>query len=241
MLGEKGDFMNHTDVRRLFTHLVWLILVLGSAALAQLEVGDRLFDEGDYAAAAAAYQEAAADGDGVALYKLADAKVYQASRTEGETAEKLYNEAVAAAKEAVEVVPDDLEAHMSLVRAWGRLAQYQGIFESLNLATLMKNELDLILERDPEHDGALHALALWHLNVPWLLGGRSDKTRGLFEQAIAVEPTVLHHLEYGESLLELGDLAAAKTQLQAALALPAETAAERDEQARAQALLKSSF
>ncbi len=230
--------MNPKFVGRLFTQLVWLMLALCSGALAQdIQTGDRLSDAGDYAAAAAAYQQAAADGDSVALYKLADAKVYEAGQTEGGAAEKLYNEAVAAAKEAVAALPDDLEAHMSLVRAWGRLAQYQGIFESLNLATLMKNELDLILERDPEHDGALHALALWHLNVPWLLGGRSDKTRGLFEQAIAVEPTVLHHLEYGESLIELGDPAAAKTQLQAALALPAETAAERGEQVRAQTLL----
>ncbi len=212
--------------------------LFSSAALAQdVQTGDRLSGEGDYAAAAAAYQQAAADGDNVALYKLADAKVYEAGQVEGEAAEKLYNEAVAAAKEAVAALPDDLEAHMSLVRAWGRLAQYQGVFESLNLAPLMKNELDLILERDPEHDGALHALALWHLNVPWLLGGRSDKTRELFEQAIAVEPTVLHHLEYGESLITLGDPAAAKTQLQAALALPAETAAERGEQVRAQGLL----
>ena len=42
-----------------------------------------------------------------------------------------------------------------------------------------------------------------------------------------------------ELLLALGDLAAARTQLEAALALPAETAADRDEQARAQALLDS--
>ena len=232
----KEGVMTYTLVRR-FVGLVLILVALSGAAAQSVEAGDRLFDEGDYAGAARAYQQAAADGDGVALYKLADAKVYQAGQTEGEAAEGLYDKAVAAAKEAVEVVPDDLEAHMALVRAWGRLAQFRGIFESLNLATLMKDELDLILERDPEHDGALHALALWHLNVPWLLGGRSDKTRGLFEQAIAVEPTVLHHLEYGESLLTLGDPAAAKTQLEAALALPAETAAERGEQARAQRLL----
>ena len=70
----------------------------------------------------------------------------------------------------------------------GRLAQYRGVLESLNLATLMKGELDYILERDPEHDGALHALALWHLNVPWVFGGRTDKVRGLFEQADSGSP-----------------------------------------------------
>ncbi len=203
-----------------------------------LETGDRLFDEGDYSGAAAVYEGVyEAEGDGVALYKLANAHVYAARTAEGDEVVALYDAAVTAAREAVELVPDDLEAHMALVRAWGRLAQYRGVLESLNLATLMKEELDLMLEQDPNHDGALHALALWHLNVPWLFGGRSDQTRGLFDQAIAVEPTVLHHLEYGEALITLGDPAAAQAQFEAALELSAQTAADRFEQARAEKLL----
>ena len=130
-----------------------------------------------------------------------------------------------------------LLALFALARAWGRLAQYRGVLESLNLATLMKQELDLMLEQDPNHDGALHALALWHVNVPWVFGGRSDQTRGLFDQAIAAQPTVLHHLEYGEALITLGDPAAARAQFEAALRLSAPTAADRFEQARAQELL----
>lgn len=228
--------------------LVLLVMMTAAQVFAQdIETGDALFDEGDYAGAVTAYQQAFdansrdEGGDGVALYKLADAKVYEAGQMEGDAAKALYSEAVDAAKEAVELVPDDLEAHMALVRAWGRLAQFQGVLESLNLATLMKQEMDLILERDPNHDGALHALALWHLNVPWIFGGRQEKVRELFEQAIAVQPTVLHYLEYGESLITLGDPAAARVQLEQAVALPAPTAADRDEQTRAQALLDSGF
>ena len=227
-----------------FLFVLTCCLGLGVTLAQDLKTGDALFDGGDYAGAAGVYQrvfDASGDQDGVALYKLANAKVYAAGQTEGDAAEALYAAAVTAAKEAVELVPDDLEAHMALVRAWGRLAQSRGVLESLNLATLMKEELDFILERDPEHDGALHALALWHLNVPWVFGGRTDKVRGLFDQAIAVHPTVLHHLEYGESLLTLGDPAAAKAQLEAALAMPAQTAADRNEQARAQTLLETSF
>ena len=227
-----------------FLFVLTCCLGLGVTLAQDLKTGDVLFNEGDYAGAAGVYQrvfDASGDQNGVALYKLANAKVYAAGQTEGDTAEALYAAAVTAAKEAVELVPDDLEAHMALVRAWGRLAQSRGVLESLNLATLMKQELDLILERDPEHDGALHALALWHLNVPWVFGGRTDKVRGLFDQAIAVHPTVLHHLEYGKSLLSLGDPAAARAQLEAALAMPAQTAADRNEQARAQALLETSF
>lgn len=220
---------------------VWLLSGAGvQGGGAGIAEGDRLFDAGEYAAAAAAYEASFdADGDAVALYKFANAKTYQAGRTEGEAAAALYEEAVAAAREATELASDDPEAHMALARAWGRLGQYRGVLESLNLATLMKGALDRTLELDPEHDGALHALALWHLNVPWIFGGRAEQTRPLFEQAIAIQPTVLHHLEYGEALLTLGDPVAARAQLEAALALPAETAADRDEQARARELLAS--
>ena len=236
--------MTHMSARALqrLWYLLFIFCFLGFSAAQNLETGDALFAKGDYAGAAGVYQRVFdATGDGVALYKLANAKVYAAGQTDGATAESLYDAAVTAAKEAVKLLPDDLEAHMALVRAWGRLAQYRGVLESLNLATLMKKDLDFILERNPNHDGALHALALWHLNVPWVFGGRSDKTRGLFEQALAVHPTVLHHLEYGESLLTLGDPAAAKAQLKAALKLPAPTAADRDEQAKARSLLATSF
>ena len=219
-------------------------LGLGVSLAQDLNTGDILFAQGDYAGAAGVYQrvfDASGDQDGVALYKLANAKVYAAGQTEGDAAEALYEAAVTAAKEAVKLAPDNLEAHMALVRAWGRLAQSRGVLESLNLATLMKGELDFILERDPNNDSALHALALWHLNVPWVFGGRTDKVRGLFEQALAAHPTVLHHLEYGQSLLSLGDPAAAKAQLEAALAMPAPTAADRAEQAQARRLLNASF
>ncbi|ADI15733.1 tetratricopeptide repeat protein [Truepera radiovictrix] len=229
--------------RSRYRWLSLLLFALAVSAHAQSADGDRLFAAGDYAAAAAAYLAAAeADPeDAAALYHAARARTYQARETAGEAAVALYEEAVAHARRATELAPDDPEAHFALARAWGRLAQYRGVLESLNLATLIKRELDRTLELDPDHDGALHALALWHTNVPWVFGGRTEQVRPLFERAIAINPTVLHHLEYGETLLALGDPEAARRQLELALELPAPTAADRAEQARARELLASRF
>lgn len=221
---------------------LWL-LSLFVGAYAQSADGDRLFAEGSYAEAADAYLAAAeADPeDAAALYNAARARTYQARETEGDAAVPLYEEAVGYAQQAIELAPDDPEAHLALARAWGRLAQYRGVLESLNLASLIKRELDATLALNPDHDGALHALALWHASVPWVFGGRTEQVRPLFERAIEINPTVLHHLEYGETLLELGDPGAARRQLELALELPAPTAADRAEQARAQELLETRF
>lgn len=51
-----------------------------------------------------------AEGDGVALYKLASAHVYAARTAAGPDAEALYDAAVTAAREVGQLVPDDLEA-----------------------------------------------------------------------------------------------------------------------------------
>jgi tetratricopeptide (TPR) repeat protein len=229
--------------RYLCLYLCWLLWAFTVGVNAQSAEGERLFAEGDYAAAAKAHLAAAAADpeDAAALYHAARALTYQARATEGEAAVALYEEAVAHARRATELAPDDPEAHFALARAWGRLAQYRGVLESLNLATLIKRELDRTLELDPEHDGALHALALWHSSVPWVFGGRTEQVRPLFERAIELNPTVLHHLEYGETLLALGDPEAARRQLELALTLPAPTAADRAEQARARELLASRF
>lgn len=228
--------------RRLLLLLCLLHLVLSISFAQDMDEADTLMQDGKYAEAAAAYQAVFdATQDASALYKMANAKTRQAERSTGDEAIALYDEAVAKAKEAVALEPNDDEAHMALARAWGRLAQFRGILESLNLAKLVRNELDSALAINPNNDDALHALALWYLNVPWIFGGNPDKLRPNFDQAIAIRPTVRHHMEYGEALLQLGDKEAAKVQLEKALGLEPQDADEQDAQTKAKQLLASHF
>jgi tetratricopeptide (TPR) repeat protein len=203
--------------------------------------GDRALDAGDYQEAINQYQAAVElRADNVeALYKLAKAKVYFAETLTGEEAEQLYSQAADHARAAIAIAPDDPNTHMELARALGRLAQFKGVLQSLNLAAEVKSELEKALELDPNFGAALHALALWHHNVPWLAGGRSAEVRPLFEKSIVAEPEeIVHYSDYGEALIEMGDTATAKTMLEQALTLPAVTAQDVKNQEKARALLE---
>jgi tetratricopeptide (TPR) repeat protein len=220
--------------------ILLLIVTLLSFVLATTADGDRALDAGDYQEAINQFQ-AAVDlrADNVeALYKLARAKVYLAESLTGAEAEALYAQAADHARTAIELAPNDPNTHMELARAVGRLAQFKGILQSLNLAAEVKSELEKALELDPNFGAALHALALWHLNVPWLAGGRSAQVRPLFDQSIAAEPEeIVHYSDYGEALIQLGDKEAAKVQLEKALALSATTAQDMKNQEKAKTLL----
>jgi tetratricopeptide (TPR) repeat protein len=224
-------------MKRLTLLLLALLLTLAYATTAD---GDRALDAGDYQEAIAQYQAAVDQrADNVeALYKLAKAKVYLAETLTGDEAEKLYEEAAANAKAALALDPNDPNTHMEVARAVGRLAQFKGILQSLNLASEVKSELEKALELDPNFAPALHALALWHLNVPWLAGGRSAQVRPLFDQSIAAEPEeIVHYTDYGDALIQLGDKEAAKVQLEKALSLTAVTDQDMKNQEKAKALL----
>lgn len=221
---------------------IWVLglLLLLSWSFATVADGDRAFDAGDYETAIAEYQAAyeLRNSNIEALYKLAKAETHLAETLTGDAAEALYQQAADHARAAIAAAPDEAEAHMELARALGRLAQFKGVLQSLNLAGEVKHELERALELNPNHGGAYHALALWNLEVPWVAGGRSGQVRPLFEKSIEVEPdSITHYVDYGEALIRLGDKAAAKVQLDKALALSAKTFGDEEDQAKARDLL----
>ncbi|MCA9838166.1 MAG: tetratricopeptide repeat protein [Trueperaceae bacterium] len=217
-----------------------LVLAL-SFALATVADGDRAYDRGDYEEAIAQYKAAYEQrSDNVeALYKLAKATTLLAGTKAGAEAESLYGEAASYARQAIELDPDEPETHMELARALGRLAQFKGILESLNLAGEVKSELEKALALKPDHGGALHALALWHLEVPWIAGGRSNQVKPLFEQSIAAEPdAITHYTDFGEALIRLNEKEAAREQLELAISLPVRNYGDEEAVAKAKELLK---
>ena len=220
--------------------LTLLCFVLLSYACATVADGDRALEQGDYQTAIDEYQAAfeLRDTNLSALTKLAQAKTYLAETLEGGEAEQLYQEAAEHARAAVAADPELAQAHFELARALGRLAQFRGVLQSISLAGEVQDELERVLELEPENASALHALALWHLNVPWAVGGRSGEIRPLFERAIELEPeAIVHRVDFAEALLELDDAAAAREQLEVALNLSVETYQDEQNLAKAQALL----
>ena len=220
-------------------------LCLAGNAAAQVAAGDRLVDEGRFEEAVAAYEAAVAANpeDARALYQLARAAVYLADALPAEAAadkEAWFARAADAAELAVELAPADPDAHFEVARALGRLAQFRGVLQSLNLAGQVSRALDAALEIDPEHAASWHARALYHRDVPWIAGGRAGQVIPSFERAIASEPDVItHRLELARVLIERDEPNGAREQLELAVTFAARTYHDRLDLEAARELLAS--
>lgn len=222
--------------------LAALVAVVLGSALASVPAGLRLVDEGRFVEAMETFETVIerSPADVRAYYLLARAAVYAADALpEGEDAAKeaLFERASEYADLAVERAPDDAHAHFEVARSLGRLAQYRGVLASLNLAGRVADALDRTLALDPEHAGAWHARALFHVEVPWIAGGRSGQVVPAFERAIAIEPDVLtHRVEFARVLIERGEPETAAEHLEVALTLTPRTYFDRQDHAAAEAL-----
>lgn len=213
-----------------------------TAAHAQVGAGDRLVDEGRFEDAVARYDEAiATDASNAAAYRQrARAQVYWADDLpsgEDDAKQRLYDLAIADAERAVALAPDDPGTHFEVARALGRAAQYRGVLASLNLAARVSDALDLVLEMDPEHAAAWHALALYHHEVPWIAGGRAGRVVPSFERAIELEPDeISHRVGLAGVLIDRERYDEAETQLEVALARTPRTYLDEQDLAEARAL-----
>lgn len=172
---------------------------------------------------------------GASFYALYQAKDEE-KRAWFERAEK-------AASQAIAKAPDYPEGYFERARALGRLSQYKGILEALaeGLAPRIRSDLERTLRLKPDHPGAMVALALWHFELVqkgWLVattqGADRSRVEPLMKKAIELEPDgIIHRVEYARVLAAWGKKEEARKQLEVALSLPAQTAADRYDQERA--------
>ena len=225
------------------TLVVAFVLALAGTAAADVGAGLRLVDQGDFDGAMAAFEAAVAGdaNDARAHYLLARATVYAAgalAEDDDEAREALFERAADAAQRAARLAPDDPAAHFEVARALGRLAQYRGVLQSLNLASRVSSALDRTLELDPEHAGAWHASGLFHHDVPWIAGGRGGLVVPHFERAIELEPDeIAHRLAFARVLVDRGDEERALEHLRVAVTLRVSTHLDRQDLQAARALL----
>lgn len=155
--------------------------------------------------------------------------------------------AEAAASRALELEPRGPQAAaatMALARATGEAALYRGALSNTRLPGELRTLFERALELDPDNADALVAYGAWHLEltergVGWLYGAARDRVLPLMERGVAAAPEQLNlRIEYAIALRALGREAEAREQLELALALPAPTAADRHEQARARGSLQ---
>lgn len=231
---------------------VLLALTLQATGLAQPVpfggvAGGDAWQRGEFAVA----YEAAKRVDTVAAQLLAsraaaDQAVYLESEDDGaldwlELAEE-------AAARAIELDPDGAwaaAATMALARAKGEAGLYRGALANSRLPGELQTLFERALELDPENADALIAYGAWHfalteIGVGWLYGGNRRSVLPQMERGIAAAPEQLNlRVEYARTLKGLGHDEEARQQLEIALAMTPETAAEEYEQERARELLAS--
>jgi tetratricopeptide (TPR) repeat protein len=222
----------------------WIALgmwVLGMALAQTPAAVEKMIDEGKLQAA---YTEALKLGNAGYVLAAKAASYYAGYQAAEKEKGSWYDRAEEAAKKAIQADPDDPEAYFELARAHGRLAQFRGILESLNLASSVRDNLNKALKLKPDHAGAKVALALWHLEltqkgVGWLYGANIGQVVPLFEEAIKLEPqTIIHRVEYATALARMNRKAEAIKQLEFALSLPARTYADQKDLERARKQLE---
>jgi tetratricopeptide (TPR) repeat protein len=208
---------------------------------------EEAFAEGERAYAAAnlddarkAYAEAlqAAPSDVPTLCRLSRVESELGETQKGDVQRRTWADAVAHARDAVRLAPEQAEPHVTLAVALGRQALHEGPRTRLALSREIKSETDLALQHDPNNGRAWHVLAMWNLKIATLnafermmansvLGGvpqgasiaNADQA---FQKAIELEPDyVNHHLEYGRFLKDQKRTADARRELEKAVALPA--------------------
>ena len=153
------------------------------------------------------------------------------------------------AKRAVQLAPNNSDAHSSLSVAYGKMTDFVGNRTKIQYSKIIKSEAERSIELNPENDNALLVLARWNLDMstlnPILKGiaqmiygqmpsASQDKALEYFQRAIAAAPQrVLYHAEYAKALEQLGRSQEAKAQWQKVRQLKASDVAEREYQAEA--------
>lgn len=150
------------------------------------------------------------------------------------------------ANQVIKFNPGNAAAYFELSRADGRLAQFVGILQSLNLAADIRRALAKATEFDPRMDEAYVALGLWNAEpiskgfiVTQATGADRDQVVPNFQKTIALAPnTIGHRVEYAIALLNRNaNRPIAVAQLQKAMSLTPVTFWGRQDQATARKTL----
>lgn len=172
-------------------------------------------------------------------------------------AARWYDESAQYARRALQVSPDDPEAHSWLGAALGRQALQQGPRSRVQLAGQIREHARATLAADSAHARGHHVLGLWHAEVEriggvsrffaeHLLGGEAlegaswDEALQHLERAVELAPQVLiYRIEWARALADRERVDEARSQLRRVLEDPVLHPVDPMVKQRAQELLKA--
>ncbi len=170
------------------------------------------------------------------------------------TKREFARKAVAAAEEAVRIDPNDSASRLTLAIALGRAAQLESPRTQVEMSKRIQEEAAMATRLNPKEDFAWHVLGRWNYelanfnpllkSIGEVIYGKfpdatNEKAAECFRTAIAVgPPRVIHHVEYGRTLLALGQRTEARKQLERGLALPSSDPEDNEAKLLGRALLE---
>jgi tetratricopeptide (TPR) repeat protein len=219
----------------LFIMIVTSFSLLFGQTLAE---GDSLYEAKALKKAERVFKAILANGDNYeATWKLTRTIVDIGNVEEDDDErEKIYRSALSYADKAIALNPKAAEGYFVKAMAVGKVALEAGTQEKIELSAQVKLNAERAIERDPNHDGALHTLARWHrevANLNWfkrniaeiVYGGMpsasNEEAVKYFKRAISIRPEYIrHHFELAKTyeMMDKDDLA--RKEYEACLKLP---------------------
>ncbi len=99
------------------------------------------------------------------------------------------NGALKLAQQAVDLQPQNAEAHETLAEAYGQKTEDDvGMFEKLRMARAFKREAEQALALDPKNVHALYAMMVFYVQAPGMIGGSKSKAIEFSDRILAVDP-----------------------------------------------------
>ncbi|HVN31374.1 MAG TPA: tetratricopeptide repeat protein [Thermoanaerobaculaceae bacterium] len=140
------------------------------------------------------------------------------TKSDAEDAEKMaiFDGGINLAKEAVALSPKGVEGHFWLGVLYGVYGEAKGVFKSLKLVPLIKQEMQTCLEIDPSVEGwgPDRVLGRMYYKLPFFKGGDNKKSIAYLEKSLAGAPTdALTRLYLAETYRSEGKKAEAVQQL----------------------------
>jgi tetratricopeptide (TPR) repeat protein len=172
-----------------------------------------------------------------ALWKSAETYLNLGEDAEEEYRSQYYYLAEAWAQKTVRRCPDEPNGYFFVAAAAGLLSLEESGRKRVARAREIKEALEKVLELDPGHDGAYHALGRWHREVAglsWFLkaavkilygglptGASNEKALQYLQKATAMRPNwINHHKELGITYMQVKDWPSAASEFETALVLP---------------------
>jgi len=122
------------------------------------------------------------------------------------------------AKRAIDMAPRNAEAHLWYAANLGRWAITKGKLHAAFLLSTLRQEINTILELDPNHVAGLALAGSFYLETPAMFGGDVPRAEGYLRKALSLDPHFTRaRVELGRCLIEEGRYAEARQELKGVL------------------------